>query len=1854
MPGLVRLKQLSLSPLQLPNDTTQNLVYRNPNARITWDGIETYKRCIFRNWTPGEEYTQILTFRNLSGKNVTFTYEVPKTRYFQTIYPRRLTLSQGVTFNLPIQFSPLEKVPYVDELIVYINQTQYHITLAGLLPQYRLSLEPKELNFGYCAIQDIQIRSFKLRNIGDLETNIEWNSNEPFIIEPRECILPVGGIQTFTCSFQPQWALIYVGTATCIYGNQSVYELHLHGIGKFPHIIVHSDDGSIDENTGNILVPFGDMPMNGILKHELILFNQSTFRVPFRIESLPGVAKFDTAFYFGKTEGILEAGKRQTIAIKFQPKACEQYYRDFFNVNTQQGNLVTAVVECSGKSIGNLIEISHQRITFGQVLANSTTNRTIEIYNSQETSIARFQIYTSPDSPFHFSIENGTLIGDGSKLTIIITFTPTYPMGYYKIVPILIEHQSPILLELIGTCHSDTGKPPVLNDRYIKNFKQQISHHLALYPFEILSDYLKRGRLILDQSGSIMETNDQTLINDIKIIKDEHDYILPPLLNPLKDNYLYWFSNEDNTHFEYVTLSETCFIFDQCSLDQTNEWQQSLTITNLTRGKLIVIWLIKDPSIFSIIPTETELLPLKSTAFRIIFRPTIIDTFYTKHFEGYVYYKNQRDFTLVPDYGVMLPVKIDLTCIGNTLRLNHEILPLCEFDRDIIIFPPIGEQISIYQTLILTNTGTIPLIYRFLTSSNDDTLSHFTFKPSNGYIKPGDYAIIIVRYKPIRSSNIINNNIYQERIIVRLNEREKFDKILNIFATQDKARLLIPNDGHIYALTTCIGLSSETHLQLKSITRSKLEFNWSLDNNITSLYIEPKNGYFNSYEEKDFLIIYKPKDEGKISMPAKLTCWIGDRTKYGAETYHITIHASTRDGYLRANELHHDLGPIALGTSITYDLYITNIGDCLLRYRLYTKQTILDKKKNSNNLIDNEEMSIIEFISIENNQSEIDGKAKICIPCRIHPFSRSYYQIEIFYELLDDNNQCLSEHKHHLCTLNTHGVYPHLTFIDILGSQQSASLSKGLLSKAFNLTKINALLAKEPTPDELTYAINSPREEIFSKKLNTYRKNKIDNGIASPLPPLEQPEAISFNFNAAPMNSAPSEVHLLLENSSDLDTTWAFLFPKDLQCELEYWARTGDFTEEELNEMKLQDNKIFSINPKKGILKKGSNVTITITYKHIFAGQHTLPAIFKVGRGRQIMLNLVGISVEPGERYVQFYSTTHHLLPVELGAQGAPVQQYELWNGGTVPIHFQVDMSQLEQISLSNYGFWVLDCLTPEGIIVPNKSFVTQWVFNPLEAREYVFNIKIDLENCEPAFITFIGSGFDKRDISSDISKSLTENLEITKQLNLSDRLASLTIDRINFGNLPLFTKQRHITFLKNQSNKDSISFIWHVTNPEQVRHIRIQPVRGKIQPRQSLPIKVTFMAIEAPAFHDIDLVCEIYNETTLNQYNLDLKKWEINIQKKWESFEIDDEEYKACLRSGILDDNDKQQQLIENQFHQGSTLQMCKTLPPVLVNYELDESNIDRARRLRANIRKQQNTRPQMPIPELLHLAFTARTLVYNEYLDLCTNTNELGKFFIDTCLGGDYRSKSSKKRSKKTEEDELIDDADDDDDEFNTNNNDQITVTVEETDLLCSTLSDLLRNLLSDRVFADTLPEMIAEKIPYFSQLQYTRSSKTNNQQQQQQRQESRLLKDYQTRTNLDEINTTEPDQSFLWSSIEPENTLNNRSELISKAKIVKQTLSTPSSLSDFEQQKNLDDNERLKNNPNITSLIEDILENTMWNILQEAYHNEFSLTARPRLIALPPKRQSSLLTRSILQTDSNQSVFPSPPLILTESFD
>jgi len=54
--------------------------------------------------------------------------------------------------------------------------------------------------------------------------------------------------------------------------------------------------------------------------------------------------------------------------------------------------------------------------------------------------------------------------------------------------------------------------------------------------------------------------------------------------------------------------------------------------------------------------------------------------------------------------------------------------------------------------------------------------------------------------------------------------------------------------------------------------------------------------------------------------------------------------------------------------------------------------------------------------------------------------------------------------------------------------------------------------------------------------------------------------------------------------------------------------------------MKIQDNKLFAIEPKKGHLEPGEIGQIQINYKHIFSGQNKLPVLMKIAKGREILV----------------------------------------------------------------------------------------------------------------------------------------------------------------------------------------------------------------------------------------------------------------------------------------------------------------------------------------------------------------------------------------------------------------------------------------------------------------------------------------------------------------------------------------------------------------------------------------------------------------------------------------------------------
>ena len=50
------------------------------------------------------------------------------------------------------------------------------------------------------------------------------------------------------------------------------------------------------------------------------------------------------------------------------------------------------------------------------------------------------------------------------------------------------------------------------------------------------------------------------------------------------------------------------------------------------------------------------------------------------------------------------------------------------------------------------------------------------------------------------------------------------------------------------------------------------------------------------------------------------------------------------------------------------------------------------------------------------------------------------------------------------------------------------------------------------------------------------------------------------------------------------------------------------------------DNEVFSVSPREGRLSPGERQTLTVTYRHAFAGCNKLPVLLKIAHGREVLV----------------------------------------------------------------------------------------------------------------------------------------------------------------------------------------------------------------------------------------------------------------------------------------------------------------------------------------------------------------------------------------------------------------------------------------------------------------------------------------------------------------------------------------------------------------------------------------------------------------------------------------------------------
>lgn len=55
-------------------------------------------------------------------------------------------------------------------------------------------------------------------------------------------------------------------------------------------------------------------------------------------------------------------------------------------------------------------------------------------------------------------------------------------------------------------------------------------------------------------------------------------------------------------------------------------------------------------------------------------------------------------------------------------------------------------------------------------------------------------------------------------------------------------------------------------------------------------------------------------------------------------------------------------------------------------------------------------------------------------------------------------------------------------------------------------------------------------------------------------------------------------------------------------------------------QLKIMDNKLFFVQPRRGRLEIGETVSITLTYKHEMPSTDKLPLLLKLSQGREILV----------------------------------------------------------------------------------------------------------------------------------------------------------------------------------------------------------------------------------------------------------------------------------------------------------------------------------------------------------------------------------------------------------------------------------------------------------------------------------------------------------------------------------------------------------------------------------------------------------------------------------------------------------
>uniref|UniRef100_F6XEM4 Cilia and flagella associated protein 65 n=1 Tax=Monodelphis domestica TaxID=13616 RepID=F6XEM4_MONDO len=1713
--------QLSIHYIRLSLLTLYNIAKQYKVKKKTFWGIQVVEALVWKNWELGKEAIRHLTLKNISMKIQKLKYRLPTTKFFFTVYPQSIFLSPGMSFTLPVFFRPLEEKEYVDHLSFVMAEGEFSIELRACLPSHQLACL-STLQMPLCAVSDTTETWFSLYNVGDLPTFFTWEVPNPFHTLPSTGLLEPGSVCQIKLVFQPHVALIYDVQGICWYGEAGDQKttIQIQAVAKCPQIMVYVNRKEDEE-------------IDPVSLQKVVDFGPA----PVGYSMKKCIQLFNPSLVNApfriETHRILYADDRvfSSPTTKGVVKAGDELWLPLlFRPQTvglksidyftifPPGNTSEVTLKITGSCTGPALSLSSYCVDFNWINLGECAMKSLMIRN--DSDCPGFFMFEIDNQASVFSVEpqSGVLASKEHKM-LTITFQPTHTIICYRRVACLIHHQEPLFLDIIGTCHSDTNKPAILRPRHLKWYRTHMARGMILFAPDILGTMLREKKFSRDEDGALM-------------LRQEASGNLPPAkypsIPPLTEYFLD--GTSDTVIFPpTVTIEPLIVNFGKCSSDVAPD-PVPLCLTNHTRGTITVTWTHKATGPFRVEPDTIDIPPLKNTAARLCFQPQFPNKIYVTELEAFAFYRVLRSFNNIEEDCTVFPSWcLKLRAMGHTYKEENEYIffpSLSLFSPQ--LFPAVSSKCTSYRTLLLFNSGSLMLSFEFLPSSSPE----ITVRPTSGYLLPGAYQIFLLSIIPKGFT------WKQLELALQFNFCPKYIKEVILMSREEPLDIQMESGKVLYFKPTYIGGSSTMPYKIRNTTRLTLTFEWKYTFHSSKVVsVQPSKGTILPNETMIHTWTFTPNATMNYLIRAVL--WVWDSGAPCGPPFPSPPPSSAKEKEL-------DFGNVLVDSEQRKEMILLNDGNCTLHYRLFVEQTLSGP-----------------FLKLEKMEGMLCARSQETICLTACPTRRLQYTWTIKCCLLTHKDLSAPSKREVICMATMKGVYPTLSILDACGMGSAGGITRQHLWRLFSLETLNSYLERDPTSWELTYRV--PTRHSTSR-----------------IPSVYTPLLLDFNFGAAPIGTEPSVVFLLLKNSGVVPLNWSFLFPSDQQIDLEFWAERTEFDFTELHQMRVQDNDIFSIIPKSGNLQPGQEQTVEFIYRHIFAGTDKLPVLLKVSNGREILLNFVGVTVKAGEKYVHFTSVKHRFTPVTIGTSLPPRQIFELYNGGSVPVLYDIQLDVLWNVQNKNFQHPIFQCLNPHGDIQPGKTTQVFWIFSPIEAKTYAVDVPIHILGWNSAIIRFEGVGYDRFIMGNTApfhSITTTDQTPAVTRLIVPGQVAFLSQSRISLGNIPVCSRSSRLIFLNNASEKDPIIFSWDLEPFSLDKpHRHVSPMMGMAAPGENIPCVVTMDASQHACFYSLDLVCKV---RTLSQYEIELQAWEKEKARQEVEFTITENNLEVRLQKT------QEETLPPIQKQQPYT-------PPVTWNLRNPKTG-------------QIWLYPEEPKPCLLYLGLSARAHNMDDFLR--NFFSQSPRFFFCPPL-----------EEKKSEGESIVVE----------DEPDQNTFSNQEKQIVRDILTIIIRGLLEDRKFHEDVQRGLVEAIPYFSQFWSEDSVRMQNQKDSSghasvspsyegEEEEAHQGEDKEDETGEEESWDKGKIFESLDGSLSPTNSIQKRG--------LGPVLSEMNSI--LQEENSRIEKETISRLPSFLNLRQSILENIIQNIMIEASRGEVVLTTKPRVIALPPQ-QPLLLAR------------------------